>query len=283
MKNKIMKKGFIQIPLLVGIIIAFVVVSGTGAGYVLYEQKKLDSLTASVSQIPTEQKENNTELEEIETEELEIEESQEETNLELEALKLETEKNRIENERLKKQLEEQKKQEDLLKQQQEAERLRQEAEKLAQKIEEEQKREEEVESLSNQSDIESDINITSQLGHKIYFLEAYGEDFTIEEMIIQTERNINDFWIYYNLNNEPSEKLSYFSECVREIPSCYYLCGDNLKICRYLNIPKLSDKRTILQGVKFVLSAKPEFNIKKIDFKGVETGKIITRSSINIR
>ncbi|MDD3072243.1 MAG: hypothetical protein PHS16_03210 [Candidatus Colwellbacteria bacterium] len=133
-----MKKAFIQIPLLIGIIIASIVISGAGAGYVLYEQKKLDSLTASVSQIPTEEELNNTDLEKVKTEE-----DQEEINPELEALRLETERNKTENEILKEQLEEQRKQEDLFKKQQEAERLKQEAEKLVQNIKEEQEKQDE--------------------------------------------------------------------------------------------------------------------------------------------
>lgn len=52
MKEKIKtQKAFIQIPLLIAIIVAVVIVSGVGTGAILHKQGKLASLVANVSQV----------------------------------------------------------------------------------------------------------------------------------------------------------------------------------------------------------------------------------------
>jgi len=52
MKEKIKtQKAFIQIPILIGIIISFIVVSGIGVGLVLHKQEKQTSFTANISEV----------------------------------------------------------------------------------------------------------------------------------------------------------------------------------------------------------------------------------------
>jgi micrococcal nuclease len=87
MKEEIRQKGFIQIPLLIGIIVSIVVVSGVTTGVVLYKQRKLVPLVASVSQILGKAEEIlTTGEEETKTEELQ-------KKLQGEAKKLEEESN----------------------------------------------------------------------------------------------------------------------------------------------------------------------------------------------
>lgn len=109
MNNNIkFRKGFIQIPLLIGIIV-IIVASGIGTGIVLHKQERLSPFLADISQIFGETKEIiNTELEEVESEELlessEIEQKPEEV-LQLEQ---ELEGARLEAEKLKQELEKEK-------------------------------------------------------------------------------------------------------------------------------------------------------------------------------
>ena len=51
MREKIKQKGFIQIPLLIAIIVAVVVVSVATTGVVLHKQGKLASFTANISEV----------------------------------------------------------------------------------------------------------------------------------------------------------------------------------------------------------------------------------------
>ena len=97
MTEKINQKGFIQIPLLIRIIVAVVIASAVGTGFVLHRQGKLDFLSTNVSQIVEE---------DIPTTDSTTTQEQE-----LEQARLETEKARQETELLKQQLEEQKRKE----------------------------------------------------------------------------------------------------------------------------------------------------------------------------
>ena len=120
MKEKIKQKGFIQIPLLIGIIIMTVMASGMGAGVVLHKQGKLDSFLVNVSQVFKRTEEPTTiKPEEIKSKELlgqsqieqDLEESQveqelEKVKLEVEKARLEAGKAKVETERLKKEAEE---------------------------------------------------------------------------------------------------------------------------------------------------------------------------------
>ena len=45
------QKGFIQIPLLIGIIVAIVIISVVGTGVVLHKQGKLAPLVANLSEV----------------------------------------------------------------------------------------------------------------------------------------------------------------------------------------------------------------------------------------
>ncbi len=100
MMEKTNKKGFIQIPLLIGIIVSIIVVAGTGFGVVSYQQKKLDFLTNSVTEIPKEERK----LIDKENEELLIREKElEDRIIEMESLKEEND-TAIEIEKLKEEL-----------------------------------------------------------------------------------------------------------------------------------------------------------------------------------
>ena len=71
MKRKIKQKGFIQIPLLIGIIISLVTVSALTTGVIFYKQGRLSPLVANVSEVfkDTEQVESEIESEESQSEE----------------------------------------------------------------------------------------------------------------------------------------------------------------------------------------------------------------------
>jgi len=59
MEKKIkIQKGFIQIPILIGIIISLVVAGGIGAGLILHKQGKQASITANISEVFPETKES---------------------------------------------------------------------------------------------------------------------------------------------------------------------------------------------------------------------------------
>lgn len=143
------QKGFIQIPLSIGIIISVVAVSIVTTGVVLYRQGKLTPFIANVSQVFQETKELEPEIKseepKIEQEQSLLEETNQEENSqtaqELEQAKLEAEKAKQEAERAKAETER-------LKAEQEANRTKAEAEKLkaeqeAQRIAEEEQMQEE--------------------------------------------------------------------------------------------------------------------------------------------
>src|SRR3989344_5110540 len=101
MNSKIKQKGFIQIPLLIGIIIAVVVVSGATTGIVLHKQGESAPLLANVSQVSKGAEPVATESERVKPEEI----SQQEQALK--QAKLEAEKAKQEAENLKQELEKQ--------------------------------------------------------------------------------------------------------------------------------------------------------------------------------
>ncbi len=105
------QKGFIQIPLLIGIIIAVVITSGIGAGVVLHRQDKLPFFSADVSHV-SQVFEDVKEIEEVEPQNKEesiLEEIKEEgsqVEQELEKTGTEVEKASAEAERLRREVEE---------------------------------------------------------------------------------------------------------------------------------------------------------------------------------
>lgn len=144
MIEKINQKGFIQIPLLIGIIVAVVITLGVGVGVILHKQGKLAPLVANISQVSTEtEKPITTEIQETNQEELpeqlpvEQESTEPQIEEELEQARLEVEKAKQEAEEAKRLLEEQKEAQRLAEEQRKQEELQrqEEAQKLAEKQE----------------------------------------------------------------------------------------------------------------------------------------------------
>jgi len=113
-KEPKLQKGFIQIPLLMGIVL-FIMVSGIGAGTVLYKQDKLSSLTASIVQIfekkkeiviPEEEKVGIEELQQTETNQDTISQKVAELEIAKQKADLEAKTAKAETERLKREAEE---------------------------------------------------------------------------------------------------------------------------------------------------------------------------------
>jgi len=165
------KKGFIQIPLLIAIIVSIVAVSTVTTGVVLYKKGKLTSLIASVSQVfqKTEEVEPEVKPEEPKTEQEQSlleetnqeEDSQIQIAQELEQIKLQNEEAQAEAEKAKQEAERAKAEAERLKAEQEAQKLaeeRQRQEELreqqeAQKLAEEKARQE-TEEVKRQQEIE---------------------------------------------------------------------------------------------------------------------------------
>jgi len=132
MKEKINQKGFIRTPLLIGIIVIVVVISGTGAGAVLHKQGKLAPLIANISQVFTGiEQPITTEIKETDQKELLEQPSMKpQIGQELDQAKIEAENIELERERLKAGQEAQKLTEERLKQE-ELSRLQEETRKKA--------------------------------------------------------------------------------------------------------------------------------------------------------
>lgn len=125
-----------------------------------------------------------------------------------------------------------------------------------------------------QAQIESGVSQLSRPNNNIYIFQAYGEDFAIKELIVWGERGrAEGDKLYSNINAGEDKYVSYFSKCVRGVPTCYYLGGDNPYEYAYLNMPR--DPVLIPKDVKFSLKTENTLKIKKIRLQGVETGKIV--------